>query len=425
MTDRERLARGFRLGEWTVKPEDGSLKASGKSARLEPQVMDLLVYLCSRAGQVVPKQDVLDTVWGGRFVSDDTVKGCFYQLRKALGDDSREPKIIETLPKRGFRILVTPSVLDGEPDLYAKGRAALAAETPASLKQARLYFDRFLEIEPDHPAALAGLARTLVAMGALGFGGEAWAEAQKAAARAVELDPKLAEAHLVLAAVRAVHEHDLKGALRELDTAIELSPSDPAALRWRARALAAQGHFDAAVADSGRALDADPLSVPAHRDFLETLLFARRYDQLAEEARRLFEIAPSAADIHLGMVWLYYIQNQHQQAFDAFISGLQGLGVLPAQIEHARDAFHSGGMPQILRLWAALLENEASIGHKTHNDLITLYALLGDADRSFKLIEATFAQGNPFLLSLAVSPLFDNLRGDPRYPQWLARLGLG
>lgn len=153
MIDRKRLARGFRLAGWIVKPEDGSLTSGSVSTRLEPQLMDLLVYLCSRAREVVAKRDVLDAVWGGRFVSDDTVKSSFYQLRKALGDDSRAPKILETLPKRGYRILIDPEPLDAETSLFEKGRAALmAAADPAAFKQARLYLEKFLETGPDHPA---------------------------------------------------------------------------------------------------------------------------------------------------------------------------------------------------------------------------------------------------------------------------------
>lgn len=104
----QRLRKGFELGEWTVKPEDGSLTSPERTARLEPLQMDLLVFLCSRAGRVVTRDEILEAVWRGRFVSDDTVKSTFYQLRKALGDAPRKPRYIETLPKRGYRTLLDP-----------------------------------------------------------------------------------------------------------------------------------------------------------------------------------------------------------------------------------------------------------------------------------------------------------------------------
>src|SRR5579871_999444 len=131
MIERQRLAHGFRLAEWTVRPEDGSISSSTFSTRLEPQLMQLLVYLCSRAKQVVPKQDVVDAVWNGRFVSDETIKSSFHQLRKALGDNPRQPRFIETLPKRGYRISMEPQPLSGvtvseAEELAKKGHAAVS-----------------------------------------------------------------------------------------------------------------------------------------------------------------------------------------------------------------------------------------------------------------------------------------------------------
>lgn len=424
MIERKRLARGFRLEEWIIRPEDGSLKSGEKSTRLEPLLMDLLVYLCSRAGEVIPKDDVLNTIWGGRFVSDDTIKGSFYQLRKTLGDDPREPRFIETLPKRGYRMRTVPVPLEPASDLLAKGQAALASESnPAALKQAALYFERFLESEGEHAAALAGLARAYISLAILGAPGDLWSRAKSAAQRATELDAKFGEARLAMAAIRAVMEHDPQGALAEMDTAPDLN-TDPVALRWRARLLAAVGQGDRAVADARRAVELDSLSVPARRDLVEVLFLTRRYRELESEAQRLFELAPSAADVHLGMVWVNAVQGRDREAFDAYERGLHALGIPPAQIEQAREAFRRGGLPEILRLWAALLESAAAIGQKTHNDLLVLYALAGDADRSFAMIEASFVTGNPFLLNLAESPVFDKLRGDARYEQWLRGLGL-
>lgn len=74
--------------------------------------MTLLVYLCEHAGKVVSKSEILDDVWRTRYISDGTLKSAFHGLRKALGDDSRAPRYIETLPKRGYRMIAQPSNLD-------------------------------------------------------------------------------------------------------------------------------------------------------------------------------------------------------------------------------------------------------------------------------------------------------------------------
>jgi hypothetical protein len=61
-----------------------------------------------RAGEVVAKQELLDEVWGGRIVGEDALIGAVSQVRKALGDDARSPRFVETLPKRGYRLRVAP-----------------------------------------------------------------------------------------------------------------------------------------------------------------------------------------------------------------------------------------------------------------------------------------------------------------------------
>lgn len=416
MPSRSRLAVGFRLGEWVVKPEDGSLASSATAVRLEPLLMDLLVYLCSRAGHVVPKQDVLDTVWGGRYVSDETIKGSFYQLRKALGDDPRQPRFIETLPKRGYRVLIQPSPLD---TACEKGREALSAQpSEASLRQARLYFERALEAEPDNADALSGLAHAyvlLVTAGA-GRGPEIWPHAEQAAARALRINSELSEAHWALGMVFFAHLRDFAAAETEFRRAIDLDPRGSLARCWYARLLAAQARHDDAIAEARRAVESDPLSLPVRRDLLEILLLARHYDETVEEARKLFDIAPDSPDVHFGMVWVHYLRRDPQRAFDSFARGMRALGIAPAMIDQARDLFGRSGMTAILHLWAGTLEREAALGQKNQLDLAGLYALLGDNDRCFDLIGRLLEYGHPSVLSIPVSPLFDGIRSDPRYP---------
>src|SRR6185436_11673715 len=73
---------------------------------LEPKAFDLLVLLLERAGQVVTKQEILDTVWRQTAVTDNALTRIVANLRKALGDDARDSRYIETVPTRGYRWLV-------------------------------------------------------------------------------------------------------------------------------------------------------------------------------------------------------------------------------------------------------------------------------------------------------------------------------
>jgi len=431
MVERQRLLTGFRLSEWVVKPEDGSLTSPISANSLEPLLMNLLVFLCSRAGQVVPKQDVIDAVWGGRFVSDETVKGSFYQLRKALGDNPRQPRFVETLPKRGYRILVEPELLSGLPtsdadELCRKGLAASSEQpTEASLKQARLYFERAIEADPHHAVALAGLARTYVFTVSLGLGrpGELLQRAKVAASQAKELDPNLIDPNLALAVVAFLHDHDFTAAEQDFRRAVAGKPDDALAHIWYARFLSSQNRQGEAVAEARRALEADPLSLTARRELLNILFGARRYDETIAEAHQLLDINPGSPDVHLGLVWIYVLQKKDQEAFESFNAGMKALGVVAPLLQQARETYEAGGMPAILRQWVELLEREAAMGQKNWVDVIILHALLGDMDRCFELIELVQQTQHPYLYWLPVFPVFDSLRSDPRYSRLLAQLG--
>lgn len=73
--------------------------------QLEPKAAEVLVYLAHHPGQVVSRQELEAAVWAGRVVSYDAVTNAVIKLRKAFGDDARNPRIIETLSKRGYRLV--------------------------------------------------------------------------------------------------------------------------------------------------------------------------------------------------------------------------------------------------------------------------------------------------------------------------------
>src|SRR5262245_9134029 len=95
----------FRMHEWSVHQAEGMLCSDRKSVRLEPRIMDVLIYLASRSGRVVSKEELLEAVWGGVFVEEGALVQAVHSLRKALGDDVRQPRYVQTIPKRGYRLL--------------------------------------------------------------------------------------------------------------------------------------------------------------------------------------------------------------------------------------------------------------------------------------------------------------------------------
>jgi DNA-binding winged helix-turn-helix (wHTH) protein len=112
--------RDFHLAGWLVQPTLDCATCDDVVIRIRPQLMDMLVCLAARAGKTVSREDLLATVWSGRFVVESCVSRCVAELRQALGDSARQPRIIETIPKRGYR-LIAP-VLRAPAPVLAVGR---------------------------------------------------------------------------------------------------------------------------------------------------------------------------------------------------------------------------------------------------------------------------------------------------------------
>jgi DNA-binding winged helix-turn-helix (wHTH) protein/TolB-like protein len=99
----QELQAGFRIGEALVEPRQNRIVRGESEVRLEPRVMDVLVCLAQRAGDVVSRETLNSQVWGTIVVTDQAVTNCISELRHHLGDD-RTHRIIETIPKRGYRL---------------------------------------------------------------------------------------------------------------------------------------------------------------------------------------------------------------------------------------------------------------------------------------------------------------------------------
>ncbi len=116
----------FDIGDWTVRPAIGRLQRPGRRVTVEPRVMDVLVCLARHAGEVVSADRLVAEVWQGAIVSDAPLYQCLAKLRKALDDDAHHPRYIQTVRKRGYR-LIAPVELHAGPRRDDIGHAAATA----------------------------------------------------------------------------------------------------------------------------------------------------------------------------------------------------------------------------------------------------------------------------------------------------------
>jgi DNA-binding winged helix-turn-helix (wHTH) protein len=101
----------FRVDGWLVQPRLNRLVRGETSIRLRPQLLEVLACLAVEPGAVVTKDQLLATVWTGRHICEAGIARCVAELRQVLADDARRPRIIETITKRGYR-LIAPVVHD-------------------------------------------------------------------------------------------------------------------------------------------------------------------------------------------------------------------------------------------------------------------------------------------------------------------------
>jgi TolB-like protein len=105
----------IRIGDWTVQPSLNRVERNGASVRLEPRAMDLLVYLARAPHRVASADELLREVWRGRVFDGGVVYKKINQLRQALGDQAHGSRFIETIPKRGYRLVAAVTVESSEP----------------------------------------------------------------------------------------------------------------------------------------------------------------------------------------------------------------------------------------------------------------------------------------------------------------------
>jgi DNA-binding winged helix-turn-helix (wHTH) protein/TolB-like protein/Tfp pilus assembly protein PilF len=106
----------LKIGDWMVDHATNEISRDSELVHLEPKVADLLIALAQRADQVVSREQLLAQVWSGVVVSEDVLTQGIIKLRKALGDTSKEPAYIRTIPKRGYRLIAPVTRIEAKPD---------------------------------------------------------------------------------------------------------------------------------------------------------------------------------------------------------------------------------------------------------------------------------------------------------------------
>ena len=148
------------IGDWLVEPTLARVSRAGEVQRVTPRAMAVLLRLAEAQGKVVSRNDLLDAVWPGMAVTPDALSQCLVELRRAFGDDPKQPGIIETIPKMGVR-LVAPVVQKGAAPRNADPARAASRAEPERRSLAVLPFDN-LSGDPSNAYVAAGMQEEIL-----------------------------------------------------------------------------------------------------------------------------------------------------------------------------------------------------------------------------------------------------------------------
>ena len=385
---------------------EGSLIRSGDRIRISAQLIQ-------------GETDV--HLWSGTFdrelrdvlaLQSDVAQGIARQIEIALGAPSSSPVAARA---------VAPAVYES----YLKGRFEFHKNTRPGFEQALRHFQAAIDADATFAPAYAGLAAAYTKLGIVFFGASPLEVRPKifaAAGKALELDPQLVEAHVLLAQNLA-SEWRWPEAEAEYKRAIELSPSDAGAHASFSYWFLCQGRTQEALSWARRAQELDPLAL--HGIEIGWILFhARRYDEAIRELRTVLSIEPENP---MALWFLGFVLIGTEQ-FDEAIQILERaasvsnrssavLGVL------VRAYARAGRRAEALRVLDEL-HRRRQAGYVPPAAFLNAYLGLGDTEEAFAWLERAAEERSNMTQYLKVHPYFDPLRTDPRFPAFLRRANL-
>ncbi len=114
----------FQVGDRIVSPQLNTISRNGTTNRVEPKAMQVLTCLAAKPGEVISKENLIETVWAETHVTDDVLTGCISALRKAFDDNPKTPAFIQTIPKSGYRLIAPVVPLNGKVNAIKKSAAS-------------------------------------------------------------------------------------------------------------------------------------------------------------------------------------------------------------------------------------------------------------------------------------------------------------
>ena len=364
-----------------------------------------------------------DRLWGGGFVrpasellavEDDLATQLASAVRPQLAPAARD----------AIRRRATGSLAARQ--LYMKARFHTRKRTARGFEDAISCFKQAIYEDPSYALAYAGLAECYALPVATSSGAmpprEAMPAARAAAESALRVDPNLAAAHAVLGLVRRSFEWNRDAAERSLRRATELAPSNASAHQWYGETLAERGRLREAEVEIRRAIRLDPLSPETAAALAHLAFLARDLDLAVGRYRAALTKDMAFEPARLGLA----LTLAQRGAFPEALATVNGRGAVDTPARLAVRGYLQARTGSVVdaRATAATLAAAAERGYVSACGLAMVPLGLGDVDTALAWLGKAADERCPSLGSLAIDPLFDPLRSDPRFTDLVRRIGL-
>jgi len=310
--------------------------------------------------------------------------------------------------------------------LYLQGRYFWNKRNSENLKKATELLRAATDKDPNFALAYAGLADCYAV--SYYYVGERPRElmplAKTYAAKAIELDPSLAEPHATLGFVTWLLDWDRVAAEREFLRAIELNRNYPTAHQWYSRFLRGVGRTDEAFQEIKRAEELDPLSLVIINNVAENYVDRRDLNSATRECQRMIDLDPNfwAAHQTLGIVLVK--QSRYADALAEAQKSIQFSNRSNASLALLGHVYGKLGRRSEAETIIKELETRYNAKQADGRDLAVLYAGLDDRDKAFEWLQKAFENRSVFLVFLKLEPLMESLRSDPRWNELEGRVGI-
>ena len=384
--------------------------------------------LLQRGSTLIIRAELMDVatgaqLWGGQYnrkaedvfaLQDDLSREISEKLRLQLtGDEKQRLTKRYTEDAEAYR-------------LYLKGRYHWNKRSPEGLQKAVEYFRQALEKDPAYSLAYAGLADTYAYLSFFNVVAprEAMPKAKTAAARGLEIDKDLAEAHVSLGYVSFTYDGDWPAAGKHFEQALALNPAYSRAHTFYPFYLSSLGRSEEALEVARRALDFDPASPAVSHSLAVQLYFARQFDQAIDQAHNTLEMDANFAISYAVLGEVYLSKGMYREGLLALekysaLSRSSATSLALLGYSHARLGERSQALRMIEELKAASKESFVPALF-----VALVYAGLEDKGQAFTWLEKAYEERFNRLAYLKVDALWDPLRSDPRFADLLRRVGI-